>query len=232
MKTNTKTQILNNGTVREKTNLFMEDIAMRNIAYDFENPFLTEADRLEISESIKSPKDVKYYNQLVGYNKAYLMYKPYLTIYKTSIQGFYQNIEKYLVEMELNSNFNSIIEEIKSESDTITAEKIVTVLNRHHKKIAYIDDNLVKIDAEIQKINSTAETVNLFFAEIKYFLKKYLPLKPYIQFTNEEEQSIIETLKEIIKKTSELPITKVISYKANLGLTNKQGIENIIKASK
>ena len=40
-KKNTVDNIIKNGTIKQKINLYMEDIAMRNISQDYENPFLT-----------------------------------------------------------------------------------------------------------------------------------------------------------------------------------------------
>lgn len=226
-------EIINNGTAKEKINLYMEDIAMRNIAYDFDNPFLTDSQRISLSESIEKPSDVKYYNQLARYSRAYLMYKPYLSLYKASIISFSQDIDKLLTEMDLNNNFNKTFDEILELCpDPIINKKINALLNKSNKKTAHIKNNIEKIETEIEKINDITQTINLFFAEINTFLKKHLPLKPYIEFTKNEEKIINETLKDISKKTSFLKISQIVPYDTIFVLVSKQAIDNIIKASK
>jgi hypothetical protein len=211
----------------------MEDIAMRNIAYDFDNPFLTDTQRTFLSESIEKTSDLKYYNQLARYSRAYLLYKPYLSLYKTSIISSYQEIERLLSELDLYNNFNKTTYEILNLcSDPVINKKIVALLNKNNKKTAHINNNVEKIEAEIEKINDATQTISLFFAEISTFLKKYLPLKPYIEFTKNEEKIINETLKDISKKTSFLKISQIIPYDTIFVLVNKQAIDNIIKASK
>jgi hypothetical protein len=226
-------EIINSGSAKEKINLYMEDIAMRNITYDFDNPYLTDSERSILSESIDNPKDVKYYNQLARYSRAFLMYKPYLSLYKSNILLFSQNIDKLLSEIQLNKNYNDFYKEmIDLNTDPIIQKKITLIFNKKTKKTTQIDSNITKIEEEIQKINDITQTINLFYAEINTFLKRYLPLKPYIEFTKNEERIINETLKEISKKTNKLPIAQIIPYDSIFVLVSKQAIDNIIKASK
>lgn len=226
-------QIIKNGSTKEKINLFMEDVAFQNTENEFDKSFLNEIQKTKLSESINTTADVKYYNQLVRYNKAFLMYKPYLSIYKNTIISISQNIEKLLVEMELQEYYNQTTEEIlKLINNTSSFKKVSSLIEKQNKKISYINTNINKLEEEILKINETTHTINLFFAEIKTFLKKHLPLKPYIEFTKKEEQVIIDTLKILTKKINKLSITQIIPYDSIFVLVSNQAIENIIKASK
>jgi hypothetical protein len=135
--------------------------------------------------------------------------------------------------LDLYNNFNKTTDEILEQCiDPVLNKKVVALLNKNNKKTAHISNNVQQIEAEIEKINDTTQTISLFFAEISTFLKKHLPLKPYIEFTKNEEKIINETLKDISKKTSSLKISQIVPYDTIFVLVSKQAIDNIIKASK
>ena len=81
-------RILKQGSVKQKIKLYMTDIALGNIDWghfniEFDNKelnikgtkLLTNKESDLLWSSIKDPKDIKYYEDLRLWNKAFLMFK-------------------------------------------------------------------------------------------------------------------------------------------------------------
>ena len=91
MKRNEIERIIKQGSMKQKIKLYFTDLAYFNTVGIYSSSFVEAGDttRLEtpnkiltdkekdiIYQSIKEPKDIKYYENLRIWNKAFLMFKP------------------------------------------------------------------------------------------------------------------------------------------------------------
>ena len=172
-------EIISSGDYKEKIHLYLTEIASLNYG---DEAFLTQEQRLEIVGSLKSKEETGYYNKCLEYNRTFLIYKNMIISYVTSIN-----------QLCLKHQFLTY-------SDNY--EKLISV---------YYDKDLVKIyklplpnwlkssssETIITDINREVHILKSLIELNKKAIKKYLPLKPYLDFLKEAEREVKNDLKEL-----------------------------------
>ena len=238
-------RIIKQGSARQKIKLYFTDVAYFNTKGQFQAEFkgsgdslrleikdkiLTDKERDLIFNSIKEPKDVKYWEELRTWNKAFLMFKPTITTYTKNFDYLTAQLSKYAVVNLLNKSYEDAINDIlEVVEDKKLREKLVeTALNsldmfdaiRYQEEgfLPFIEIPEANINGEvwllIEVLNEKIKEAKEYIEGIRTFLNKQLPLQPYKEFLNEAEDKIkakIEECREMIDsfillKTIETPL--------------------------
>jgi len=236
-------KILKQGSIKQKIKLYYTDIAYFNtkgiITAELKgsgtvnarmhrpDKILTDKERDLILNSIKEPKDIKYYNDLALTNKAFLMFKPLVTLqckynlYLTS--EFKKIVAITLIHKGYEDSINEILEEInnKKTRDKVfikaldSLQKFDATVNKGKDNIptieikqGQINDDFIKL---IATINTSIRESKEYIETISFFVKKSLPLQPYKQFLKDAENEIKKNI-DICKKISDTLI-KSLKYK-------------------
>jgi len=187
-----KEQILENGSVREKIRLYYLDIALNN-TYGEDKRILTDQERLMCYYSIKSKKDIQYYDDLRSWSKIY-------SVFKDTFEKTCEKLEKTAVGIV----YRSLL---------LTQNRaVIKILNKPK-----IKKHLKDIDtATINQLNKYTDSEDiyrlglLFYEDVENYLYhfnfmidllKKLPLKPYLENIKQNgknvEKHIINTKKAL-----------------------------------
>lgn len=172
-------EIISSGDYKEKIHLYLTEIASLNYG---DEAFLTQEQRLEIVGSLKSKEETGYYNKCLEYNRTFLIYKNMIISYVTSINQlclkhqfltYSDNYEK-LISVYYDRDLVKIYKlPLPDWLKSSTSETIITDINRE----VHILKSLIELN--------------------KKAIKKYLPLKPYLDFLKEAEKEVKNDLKEL-----------------------------------
>jgi hypothetical protein len=172
-------EIISSGDYKEKIHLYLTEIASLNYG---DEAFLTQEQRLEIVGSLKSKEETGYYNKCLEYNRTFLIYKNMIISYVTSINQlclkhqfltYSDNYEK-LISVYYDRDLVKIYKlPLPNWLKSSTSETIITDINRE----VHILKSLIELN--------------------KKAIKKYLPLKPYLDFLKEAEKEVKNDLKEL-----------------------------------
>ncbi len=179
---------------------------------------LTEKQKEEIYKSIVERKDVKYWEDLRINNRAFLMFRAHIVGMRNNLirqhiellQLFIQRATGQIYE----NTINAILDYVDKEDRDGIIDKVLHIIlanisvmevsdNREAptppgSATSYIkikgtgeEDNIRKLTGEI---NNTSQLLKMFIEGIRRFLKKKLPLKPYLDFIKKEEETIRDIL--------------------------------------
>ena len=236
-------KILREGSFKQKVKLYFTDIALFNLSYSTEKTILTDKERQIIVDSLKAPKELEYYNNLRTYNKAFLLYKPHITSYKNlfkeSLALIDKNITVWTIYGVVNEAINDVLDAIRNKKDRAEAHKILIenlgflgvksyqepgletyVDFPNFLPIAENSDNLKTFEDVLPLIIDKLNTDVKYFKEILFsvrkFLKVCLPLEPYINYVDTEEEEIINIIKTANYK---LKIYNLVAEDKSLNVT-------------
>lgn len=242
-------RIIKQGSTRQKIKLYFTDVAYFNtkgmaqaefkgsgdsLRLEEKDKILTDKERDIIFNSIKEPNDIKYWEELRTWNKAFLMFKPTISTYSKNFDYLTAQLSKYTTERLLHkiyeNGINDILEVVEDEK---LREKLVeTALNSLNMfdAIRYQEEGFLpfieipeaningKVWLLIEVLNEKIKEAKEYIKGIRTFLNKQLPLQPYKEFLNEAEDKIkakIEECRELIKaftlgRTIETTLDKAI----------------------
>lgn len=242
-------RIIKQGSTRQKIKLYFTDVAYFNtkglfqvelkgsgdsLRIEIKDKILTDKERDLIFNSIKEPKDVKYWEELRSWNKAFLMYKPNITTYAKNFDYLTAQLSKYTVVNLLHKGYEDAINDIlEVVEDKKLREKLVeTALNslntfdafRYQEEgfLPFIKIPEANINGKvwllIEVLNEKIKEAKEYIEGIRIFLNKTLPLQPYKEFLKDAEDKIkaeVEKCRELIEaftlgKTIEIPLDKAI----------------------
>lgn len=242
-------RIIKQGSTRQKIKLYFTDVAYFNTKGQFQaelkgsgdslrleikDKILTDKERDLIFNSIKEPKDIRYWENLRICNKAFLMFKPIITTYTKNFAYLTAQLSKYTVVDLLHEGYENAINDIlEVVEDKKLREKLVeTALNslnmfdaiRYQEEgfLPFIEIPEDNINGEvwllIEVLNKKIKEAKEYIEGIRIFLNKYLPLQPYKEFLKDAEDKIkadVEKCRELIEiftlcKTIETPLDKAI----------------------
>lgn len=202
-------EILISGDYKKKINLYLTEVAGLNSEGE---EFLTQEQRVQIVRNLKG-KEIEYYNKLLQYNRAFIMYKNLLTAYAMSIKSYCYKIPLYFMAV----NYEVILEERKGfiEAMDNSVKKAIAEVNLELKdnipawiKNIKYGDTLGKLNIEIAEFKEILE-------KSKAVLKKYLPLKPYQNYLKTQELEVIEVLNNLGEYITAERLKENIQAKAN-----------------
>lgn len=242
-------RIIKQGSTRQKIKLYFTDVAYFNTKGQFQaelkgsgdslrleikDKILTDKERDLIFNSIKEPKDIRYWENLRICNKAFLMFKPIITTYTKNFAYLTAQLSKYTVVNLLHEGYENAINDIlEVVEDKKLREKLVeTALNslnmfdaiRYQEEgfLPFIEIPEDNINGEvwllIEVLNKKIKEAKEYIEGIRIFLNKSLPLQPYKEFLKDAEDKIkadVEKCRELIEiftlgKTIETPLDKAI----------------------
>lgn len=242
-------RIIKQGSTRQKIKLYFTDVAYFNTKGQFQaelkgsgdslrleikDKILTDKERDLIFNSIKEPKDIRYWENLRICNKAFLMFKPIITTYTKNFAYLTAQLSKCTVVDLLHEGYENAINDIlEVVEDKKLREKLVeTALNslnmfdaiRYQEEgfLPFIEIPEDNINGEvwllIEVLNKKIKEAKEYIEGIRIFLNKYLPLQPYKEFLKDAEDKIkaeVEECRELIEiftlgKTIETPLDKAI----------------------
>lgn len=242
-------RIIKQGSTRQKIKLYFTDVAYFNTKGQFsaelkgsgdslrleeKDKILTDKERDLIFNSIKEPKDVKYWEELRTWNKAFLLFKPTISTYSKNFDYLTAQLSKYAVVNLLHKGYEEAINDIlEVVEDKKLREKLVeTALNSLNMfdAIRYQEEGFLpfieipeaningKVWLLIELLNEKIKEAKEYIKGIESFLNKFLPLQPYKQFLKENEDKIqanIQECRELVEaftlgRTIETPLDKAI----------------------
>jgi|688.fasta_scaffold92580_2 hypothetical protein len=202
-------EILISGDYKKKINLYLTELAGLNSEGE---EFLTQEQRLQIVTNLKG-KEIEYYNKLLQYNRAFIMYKNLLLAYSMSIKSYCYKIPLYFMAV----NYEVILEERRGfiEAMDTSIKKAIAEVNLELKdniptwiKNIKYGDTLSKLNIEIAEFKEILE-------KSKTVLKKYLPLKPYQNYLKNLELDVTEVLNNLGEYITAERLKENIQAKAN-----------------
>ena len=242
-------RIIKQGSTRQKIKLYFTDVAYFNtkgiaqaefkgsgdsLRLEKKDKILTDKERDIIFNSIKEPKDIKYWEELRTWNRAFLMFKPTITTYTKNFDYLTAQLSKYTTERLLHKIYeigiNDILEVVEDEKlrETLveTALKSLNMFDaiRYQEEgfLPFIEIPEANMDGKvwllIEFLNEKIKEAKEYIEGIRTFLNKQLPLQPYKEFLNEAEDKIkakIEECRELVEaftsgRTIETPLDKAI----------------------
>lgn len=238
-------RIIKQGSTRQKIKLYFTDVAYFNTKgisqaefkgskLERKDDILTDKERDLIFNSIKEPKDIKYWEELRTWNKAFLMFKPTITTYTKNFEYLTAQLSKYttvrLLHKIYEDGINDILEVVEDEKlrETLveTALKSLNMFDaiRYQEEgfLPFIEIPEANIDGKvlllIEILNEKIKEAKEYIEAIRTFLNKYLPLQPYKEFLKEAEDKIkgeVEECRGFIEaftlgRTIETPLDKAI----------------------
>ena len=242
-------RIIKQGSTRQKIKLYFTDVAYFNtvgiktaqikgsgdsLRLETKDRILTDKERDLIFNSIKEPKDIRYWEELRTWNKAFLMFKPTITTYTKNFDYLTAQLSKYTVVNLLHKGYEDAINDIlEGVEDKKLREKMVeTALNSLNMfdAIRYQEEGFLpfieipeaningKVWLLVEVLNEKIKEAKEYIKGIETFLNKQLPLQPYKQFLREEEDKIkanIQECRELVEaftlgRTIETPLDKAI----------------------
>ena len=253
-------RIIKQGSTRQKIKLYFTDVAYFNtkgmaqaelkgsgdsIRLERKDEILTDKERDLIFNSIKEPKDIKYWEELRLWNKAFLMFKPTITTYTKNFDYLTAQLSKYTVVRLLHKGYEDSINDILEvvEDEKLRETLVETALNslnmfdaiRYQEEgfLPFIEIPEANIDGKvlllIEILNEKIKEAKEYIEAIRTFLNKYLPLQPYKEFLKEAEDKIkgeVEECRGFIEaftlgRTIETPLDKAIEVTPGLELPDE-----------
>jgi len=245
-------KILKEGSGRQKIKLYFTDVANFNTVGIYTEDvksstkekkinILTDEEKQIIFDSIEK-KDIKYYEALRVYNKAFLLFKPSIATYSKNFDWITAKLSKEAVMKYLHTIYqeaiNDILEVVEDKKDkneiikiSLNSLKKLDALVYQEKgakpyiriPLAHINSNLLLI---VELINEKTVEAKEFIKGIEDFLNKCLPLSPYKQFVKDNEKKIIENIKECQRMIEEIGIDEINEDKFKI--LNWEDIEVIL----
>lgn len=186
-----------------------------------------------IFNSIKEPKDIKYWEELRTWNKAFLMFKPTISIYSKNFDLLTEQIKGCTLVRLLHKSYEEAINEIlyvvedKKIRETLvkTALESLKLFNAKKEQergflpfimIPEANTNAL-IWLLIEFLNEKIKEAKEYIKGIEIFLNKFLPLEPYKQFVKEEEEKIKAKIEECRKLIESYTLGRAVEtdiYKA------------------
>ena len=242
-------RIIKQGSTRQKIKLYFTDVAYFNtkgmaqaelkgsgdsIRLESKDQILTDKERDLIFNSIKEPKDIKYWEELRTWNRAFLMFKPTITTYTKNFDYLTAQLSKYTVVRLLHKGYEDSINDILEvvEDEKLRETLVETALKSLNKfdAIRYQEEGFLpfikipeaNIDGKvwllIEVLNKKIKEAKEYIGGIRVFLNKQLPLQPYKEFLKEAEDKIkgeVEECRGLIEaftlgRTIETPLDKAI----------------------
>jgi hypothetical protein len=228
-------KILKEGSGRQKIKLYFTDVAhfntvgiytadVKGSTKEKKTKILTDEEKQFIFNSIEK-KDIKYYEELRVYNKAFLLFKPSIATYSKNFDWITAKLSKEAVMKLLHTIYqetiNDILEIVEDKKDkdeiikvSLNSLKQLDALVYQEKgskpyiriPLAHINNNLLLI---VELINEKTVEAKEFIKGIEDFLNKCLPLSPYKQFVKDNERKIIANIKECQKMIEEIGIDEI-----------------------
>ena len=223
-------RILKQGSVRQKIKLYMTDTALTNISSNhleidpnnkdiIGTKLLTNKQREILWDSIKEPKDVKYYEDLRIWNKSFILFKDKFTIDLVKLQATY-----YLISISYGEQFerdksidlvNDLLELYPDEKNREKAFKLalnkikgdggIVCQEENHPKYLDLDKTIYweEIKLNTKQAIKLAESCKEYISMFKVLINKNLPLKPYKDWIIKEEKFLKNLIKAIYTITVE-----------------------------
>lgn len=201
----------------------MTDIALVNVDWnnlDYEirgeelnikgTSLLSDKERELLWNSIKDPKDVKYYNELRIWNQAFLMFKDKFSIDLMKLKAVFGVIGMINIEIIERDKCKDLVNDILDLiPDKKTREKVLNKAIRLTKEDGYVEYQEKGYPKYLDITTSTywdemkrytekstilAKSCKLYILMFKTVLYKNLPLKPYIDWVEEQEKEVKKTI--------------------------------------
>ena len=249
-------RIIKQGSTRQKIKLYFTDVAYFNtVGINTVNiaggdlitkeEILTDKERDLIFNSIKEPKDIKYWEELRTWNRAFLMFKPTITTYTKNFEYLTAQLSKYttvrLLHKIYEDGINDILEIVEDEKlrETLveTALKSLNTFDaiRYQEEgfLPFIEIPEANMDGKvrllIEVLNEKIKEAKEYIEAIRTFLNKQLPLQPYKEFLKEAEDKIKGEIEECrgcieaftLGRTIETPLDKAIEVTPGLELPDE-----------
>ena len=220
-------RVIKQGSIKQKIKLYFTDIAYFNTVgiktaqikgsgdtatLDRPEKILTDRERDIIFNSIKEPKDIKYWEELRTWNKAFLMFKPTITTYAKNFDYLTSQLSKYTVVRLLHKSYEDAINDIlevveeKKLRETLVKTALESLKQFDAKKyqekgfLPFIEIPEANINSKVwllvEVLNEKIKEAKEYIKGIETFLNKQLPLQPYKQFLREEEDKIKANIQE------------------------------------
>jgi len=193
--------------MKQKILLYMNDIAIFNTTYDLEKHLLTDKERNIIYRGLRTPQDIKYYNDLRTHNKGFLFLNDMARTSFERLIGYKQALLQEVINIGYNSLYRDIIndlldlypeEDSREKALALAIDKSGIFKNYQEKGYSpYVvedeshqDRKRIKsaVEAKVKLIEIEAKSLKGFHAQLNPITKERLPLKPYRDEIEEREE--------------------------------------------
>lgn len=211
-------RILEYGSTREKIKLYFTDAAHFNTLGEYtptlvgkENDplqqrkehFLTDEQREYIKSLVKERRDIKYYENLRIWNRAFLFFKDRLAHEITITKAISQRIGSEVMRLNI---INNLLELYPDKNSRETALQVLKGAKQYEEKAS-----IEEIKKDLAKVNTLALSCKEYLVVFSYVCIKELPLKPYKDWVRDQQKE----LKAILLYCSKFSIEdspKIIPY--------------------
>ena len=210
-------QILKQGSMRQKTLLYMNDLAIFNTTLDTEKRLLTDKERTIIYRGLKTPQDIKHYNNMRTSNKGFLFFNDIARTTLERVIGFKQALLQQVLNVGYNRLYRDIIndlldlypEEDSREKALALALDKSEIFKTYHEKgyspyvvedESHKDRQKIKRDVEgiVNSLEIETEGLKIIHHRLKQITKDDLPVKPYRDEVEKREERCRAGLQEAI----------------------------------
>jgi hypothetical protein len=226
-------RIIKQGSVKQKIKLYFIDVAHFNTVGQYTakligsgdiatvnrpDKILTDKERDIIFNSVKEPKDIKYWEELRTWNKAFLLFKPTITTLTKNFDLLTAQLSQFKTARVLHSIYEDVINDILEvvEDKKLRGKLVNTALKslKQFDAIEYKEKGFLpfidipnthirgKVWPLVETLNKQIIEAKEYIKGIETFLNKNLPLQPYKQFVKTEEDNIkanIDKCRMVIK---------------------------------
>jgi len=242
-------KIIKQGSTKQKIKLYFTDIAHFNTVGQYTaeiigsgdtatvnrpDKILTDKERDLIFNSVKTALDIKYWEELRTFNKAFLMFKPTITTYAKNFDYLKAQLSKITAVRLLHKIYEQAINDILVEvgerklRETLVKKALESLEDfsamKYQEKgfLPFITIPEANTDGKIwlliEMLNEKIKEAKEYITTINKFLNKQLPLQPYKQFVKKEEDKIKANIEECIElidnytseRSIENPIDKTV----------------------
>jgi len=223
-------KIIKQGSTKQKIKLYFTDIAHFNTVGQYTaeiigsgdtatvnrpDKILNDKERNLIFNSVKTALDIKYWEELRTWNKAFLMFKPTITTYAKNFDYLKAQLSKITAVRLLHKIYEQAINDILVEvgerklRETLVKKALESLEDfsamKYQEKgfLPFITIPEANTDGKIwlwiEMLNEKIKEAKEYITTINKFLNTQLPLQPYKQFVKKEEDKIKANIEECIE---------------------------------
>lgn len=197
-------KIINEGTAKERTLLYMTGVAHFVTASVGDDLLLSDEQMEAILRTLNTNKEIEYYNKLRALNKVFILFNERYTASKNQLLRVQEALYGLSLTKKLQAGFMEAINQILQEiPDKETRERALSTgiasLNKKglHSIATKKGNNLVftltglndttAIDEQVTRFNACVRDCKEFLGALKLVIKQ-LPVKPYQKYLKLEDK--------------------------------------------
>lgn len=219
-------KIINEGTAKERTLLYMTSVAHFVTASDEEELLLSDEQMEAILKTLNTNKEIEYYNNLRALNKVFILFRERYTSSKNQLLRVQEALYGLSLVKKVQAGFmyaiNDILQEIPDkETKERALSKGVASLNKlgisskadkSGKDLKFtltLLNDTTAIDEQVTRFNACIIDCKQYIEALKLVAKK-LPVKPYQKYLKLEDRLLKDIVGDWEKIKGIQPYSEVV----------------------